>query len=168
MRGSMCLSNSVQIVAILCMSIICTPAMLAISGSCASDGPAGLANTTSSTNASNLSALDYPDKPLAVDDSNIDSLIKRYPRLVIDCWEPDCRPCELISPTIDQMASDFKGKVVFGKLNIWYNFGTRKKYNVFHYPMLLMFKDGVLVEKHQGNYPKEELKGVILEKLGPV
>jgi thioredoxin 1 len=161
------LTNSLQIQIILCIL-----AIMVLSGSGALGSPADTANITNSTNATNATnsstALDFPDKPLAVDDNNIDSLIKRYPLLVVDCWTPDCRPCQQISPTIDQMASDFKGKIVFGKLNIWYNFGTRKKYNVFHYPMLLMFKNGALVDKHLGNYPKEELESVIMNRLGPI
>jgi hypothetical protein len=42
--------------------------------------------------------------------------LKIYLPLVLDCWELGCWPCQKIETSIDQMASDFKGKIVFGKL----------------------------------------------------
>jgi thioredoxin 1 len=107
-----------------------------------------------------------PYAPLIINDSTIDSAIQRYSPFVLDCWEEGCVPCQLISPTVDEMAQDFKGKVIFGKLRTDQNHKTRFKYHIYHYPVLLIFKNGSLVYNHLGNYPKAELESMILEKLG--
>ncbi len=106
------------------------------------------------------------ESPLIINDSTIDSAVSHYPLFVLDCWKDGCKPCKQISPTIDEMAQDFKEKIVFGKLLIDQNYKTRVKYNIYHYPMLLIFKNGTLVYKHLGNYPKETLEGIILSRLG--
>ena len=108
---------------------------------------------------------EFPDAPITITDSTIDSSIKSYSLFVLDCWEEGCNPCQLISPTIDRMAQDFKDKIVFGKLLTDQNHKTRVKYHIYHYPMLLIFKNGSLVYKHLGNYPKDTLESIILSKL---
>lgn len=122
--------------------------------------------TDNKTSAADPASLEFIDSPLTVNDSTIDSAISRYSPLVLDCWEEGCEPCELISPTIDEMAQDFKGRVVFGRLNTGQNHKTRFKYHIYHYPMLLIFKNGSLLYKHLGNYPKATLEDMILQKIG--
>ncbi len=107
-----------------------------------------------------------PTTPVTITDNTLDSAIKNYSSFVLDCWKEGCEPCRLISPTIDEMAQDFKGKVVFGKLLTDQNHKTRVKYHIYHYPMLLIFKNGSLAYKHLGNYPKDTLESIILSKLG--
>ncbi len=106
-----------------------------------------------------------PVTPVTITDSTLDSAVKSYSLFVLDCWKEGCEPCQLISPTVDEMAQDFKDKVVFGKLLTDQNHKTRVKYHIYHYPMLLIFKNGSLVYKHLGNYPKATLESVILSKL---
>lgn len=109
---------------------------------------------------------EYPFAPVTVNDSTLESAVNSYSLFVLDCWKEGCKPCEQISPKIDEMAQDFKEKIVFGRLLTDQNRKTRIKYHVYHYPMLLIFKNGTLVYKHLGNYPKETLEGIILNKLG--
>ena len=49
--------------------------------------------------------VDFPEIPIEVDDKNLDSMLKLYSLFVVDCWEIGCRPCELIEPTINEMAN---------------------------------------------------------------
>ena len=110
-------------------------------------------------------AVDFPEIPVEVDDKNLDSMLKLYSPFVVDCWEIGCRPCELIDPTINEMAKDLKGRIAFGKLCIDQNAVTKNKYDVSRTPTLLIFRNGTLVFKNVGNYPKQKLEEIILTVL---
>ena len=92
-------------------------------------------------------------------------MLKLYSPLVVDAWEIGCRPCELIDPTINEMAKDLRGRVAFGKLCIDQNPLTKNKYDISRTPTLLIFKNSTLVFKNVGNYPKEKLEEIILTVL---
>ena len=123
--------------------------------------------STSNTSTNNVHELDteVPYVPIEVNDKNIDSMIKRYSPFVVDFWEIGCRPCKSIDPTINEMALDFKGQIAFGKLCIDKNAASKKKYGISNTPTLLIFKDGTLVYRHVGNYPKQKLEEIILSAL---
>jgi len=110
-------------------------------------------------------ALVFPEAPVAMDDGSLDEALKIYSPFVLDCWEIGCRPCQLIDAKINQMAADFKGRIVFGKLCTNYNPIAAGKYGVSRTPTLLVFKNGSLVYKHVGNYPIEDLEHMILTVL---
>src|SRR5512137_389224 len=63
-------------------------------------------------------ALVFPESPVVVNDGDLDEALKIYSPFVLDCWEIGCRPCQLIEPKINQMAKDFRDRIVFGKLCI--------------------------------------------------
>jgi thioredoxin 1 len=107
----------------------------------------------------------FPEAPVTVDDGSLDGALKIYTPFVLDCWEIGCRPCQLIEPKINQMAEDFKGRIVFGKLCIDKNPITMSKFGISRTPTLLIFENGTLVYKQVGNYPKEELEHMILTVL---
>lgn len=107
----------------------------------------------------------FPESSVVVDDESLDEALKIYSPFVLDCWETGCRPCDLIDPKINQMAEDFKGRIIFGKLCIDYNPITTSKYGVSRTPTLLVFNNGSLVYKHVGNYPQEDLEHIILTVL---
>lgn len=139
--------------------IICILIILAIPGN-SSGNPEKPTDLTSSD-----STQEFPDVPLIINDSNLDSALRHYPNFVLDCWKHDCSPCLLTGWSIDKMASDLHGRVIFGKLCISENPVTTKKYDVSRGPTLLIFNRGTLTYKHVGNYPKATLEGMILSKL---
>ena len=108
---------------------------------------------------------EFPDAPIEVNDKNFDSMLRLYSPFVVDFWEIGCRPCKSIDPTINEMALDFKGQIVFGKLCTDRNSNSKKKYGISNTPTLLIFKDGSLVYRHVGNYPKQKLEEIILTAL---
>ncbi len=99
-----------------------------------------------------------PNTPLQVTDADIETHIKKYETIVIDCWAPWCGPCRMVSPVIDELAKDMQGKIVFGKLNVDENQQTSMKYNIMSIPTLLVFKNGEMVDRIVGALPKDALK----------
>ncbi len=104
-----------------------------------------------------------PDVPLKVTDADIETNIKKYPLMVIDCWAPWCAPCRMIGPIIEELAKEMQGKIVFGKLNVDENRATSAKYGIMSIPALLIFKNGNLVDNIIGAMPKE----MLLVRLAP-
>lgn len=104
-----------------------------------------------------------PNEPVKITDADIDDAIKKYETIVVDCWAPWCGPCRMVGPVIDELAKEMHGKLVFGKLNVDENPQTSMKHQIMSIPTLLVFKNGNLVERLVGAYPKEELK----KKLEP-
>ena len=100
-----------------------------------------------------------PDAPLKVTDADIETNIKKYPLMVVDCWAPWCGPCRMIGPIIEELAKEMQGKIVFGKLNVDENRETSMKYGIMSIPALLVFKNGNLVDNIIGAMPKEMLLG---------
>ena len=96
--------------------------------------------------------------PINVKDADFDEIIKKYNIVVVDCWAPWCSPCLMITPVIKELANEMQGKIVFGKLNVDENPVTSLKYKIMSIPTLLVFKNGNLVDRIIGAYPKEELK----------
>ena len=109
---------------------------------------------------------EWPGEPVEVSDADFEAFVKKYPKVVIDCWAPWCGPCRMLSPTIDAMAKDMKGRIVFGKLNTDDNFFTSGKYRISGIPTLLIFKDGQLVDRMVGAAPRNMVEAQLRKSLG--
>jgi thioredoxin 1 len=72
----------------------------------------------------------------------------------------------MLSPTIDSLAKDHRGKVVYGKLNTDENFATAGKYKIMSIPTLLFFKNGKLVDKMIGAAPRAIVEQNVNKSLG--
>ena len=101
------------------------------------------------------------DKPIIVSDRNFDQTIKTYPLIVVDCWAAWCAPCRAIAPIVEQLAKDYKGKVVFGKLNVDENPETQNRFGIMAIPTLLVMKDAKEVDRIVGALPKNQLEAKI-------
>jgi thioredoxin 1 len=101
------------------------------------------------------------DKPIVVSDRNFDQTVKNYPLVVIDCWAAWCAPCRAIAPVVEELAKEYTGKVVFGKLNVDENPETAQKFGVMAIPTLLVMKNGTEVGRIVGVLPKSQLEAKI-------
>ncbi len=108
---------------------------------------------------------EFPGVPLDVSDSDFETVIKRFPLVIVDCWAPRCGPCKMIAPFIDEFAGKYKEQIVFGKLNTDGHNATAMKFGVMSIPTLLVFKDGELVDQITGAMPKPMLDGQISKFL---
>ena len=101
------------------------------------------------------------DKPIVVSDRNFDQTTKSYPLLVVDCWAAWCAPCRAIAPIVDELAKEYSGKVVFGKLNVDENPETTQRFGVMAIPTLLVMKDGQEVDRVVGVIPKNRIEAKV-------
>lgn len=96
--------------------------------------------------------------PININDADFDVTIKKYNLVVIDFWAAWCGPCRIMTPVINELAKEMQAKIVFCKINVDENPVTSLKYKIMSIPTLLVFKNGSLVDRIIGAYPKEELK----------
>ncbi|MCL2182521.1 MAG: thioredoxin [Chitinispirillia bacterium] len=80
---------------------------------------------------------------------------------VVDFWAEWCGPCKMLGPIFDDLASEYEGRVVMGKVNVDSNPGTAAKYRVTNLPTLLFFKGGNIVDQQVGLLAKGPLKAKI-------
>lgn len=78
-------------------------------------------------------------------------------------WAVWCGPCRMTGPIIEELATEQKGEVVYGKLDVDSYPEVANDYSIRSIPTMLFFKDGELVEKHVGTISKKQLKKLIEE-----
>ena len=103
--------------------------------------------------------------PITVSDADFDNVVQQYPLILIDCWAAWCGPCRMITPIIDELAKDYAGKVVFGKLNVDENRKVAMQYGIMSIPTLLVFKNGKLADQIIGAMPRQTLEPKITRHL---
>lgn len=85
--------------------------------------------------------------------------------VLVDFWAEWCAPCRRLSPTVDQLAEDYTGRLTVAKVNIDENPMTPSKFMVRGIPTLLLFKDGDLKETVVGLSSKDDLSKLIDKHL---
>ena len=95
------------------------------------------------------------NKPVEVTDKTFDETIRNNQLVVVDCWAPWCGPCQMVAPIIEELARQYAGKVLFGKLNVDENPYMAMRYGIMGIPTLLFFKNGELIDRIVGAIPKQ-------------
>ncbi len=99
--------------------------------------------------------------PILITDNDFDELVHRHRLMIVDCWAAWCGPCREVAPIIDQLAAQYAGKVVFGKLNVDENPVTAGRFRIMAIPTLLVFRDGLEADRIVGVLPKDQLESRI-------
>ena len=103
-------------------------------------------------------------KDVTVDSFEQEVLNSTEPVLV-DFWAPWCAPCRHIAPIVEELATEYEGKVGFAKVNTDENGAIAAKYGIFSIPTLIVFKGGQPVKQLVGLRPKRDLKASLDEAL---
>ena len=105
------------------------------------------------------------NKPIEVSDATFKDVIQNNPIVVVDCWAPWCAPCHMVAPVIEEMARDYAGRIVFGKLNVDENREVATQYQIMSIPTLLVLKNGKLADRIVGAMPRQMLEPKITRYL---
>jgi thioredoxin 1 len=105
------------------------------------------------------------DHPVTISDGNFVEMVKKHPMVVVDCWAAWCGPCRMVAPIIDDLAKEYAGKIVFGKLNVDENPRIATEFAIMAIPTIFIFKNGEPVDVVQGAMPKPYFEAKLKEWL---
>ncbi|SHO64704.1 thioredoxin [Algoriphagus zhangzhouensis] len=96
-------------------------------------------------------------KAIEITDANFEEVIKSDQPILVDFWAEWCGPCKMIGPVVEELAGDYEGKAVIGKVDVDSNPGVAQAFGIRSIPTLLFFKGGQIVDKQVGAVPKAVL-----------
>ncbi|MCL6257744.1 thioredoxin [Aquiflexum sp. TKW24L] len=100
-------------------------------------------------------------KAIEITDVNFQEIINSEHPVLVDFWAEWCGPCKMIGPIVEELAGDYAGKAVIGKVDVDSNPMVASQFGIRSIPTLLFFKDGKIVDKQVGAVPK----AVLAQKL---
>ncbi|SHJ12889.1 thioredoxin [Cruoricaptor ignavus] len=98
---------------------------------------------------------------LEITDNSFDEVLNSDKPVLVDFWAAWCAPCRMLAPIIEEVADDFEGRALVGKVDVDNNQEVSSRYGIRSIPTVLIFKNGEVVDKIVGVVPKEQ----ITEKL---
>ena len=100
-------------------------------------------------------------KPVELTDANFREVVGKHQVVVVDFWAPWCGPCRVVSPVLEELATEMAGKATFGKLNVDDNPLTSQQFRIQGTPTIMVFKDGEPVDGLVGAAPKQTIEARI-------
>ena len=85
-------------------------------------------------------------KYITLTEENFDSVLKDNAVVAVDFWATWCGPCKMLAPVIEELASDFDGKAVIGKVDVDENESLAMRFGIMSIPTVLIFKNGEMVD----------------------
>jgi thioredoxin 1 len=105
-------------------------------------------------------------KPIEVTDANFkQEVIGSTVPVLLDFWAEWCGPCKMIAPVVEQLATEYQGKLKVGKVDVDSNQQTAMQFGIRSIPTLLIFKNGKVVDQIVGAVPKAALAEKVSKHL---
>lgn len=102
---------------------------------------------------------------LQLDSSNFKTTVAGATPVLVDFWAPWCGPCKAIAPILEELATEFAGKLTIAKVNVDDNGELAAEFGVRAIPTLLLFKGGAVAEQFVGMMDKATLKAKLAGKI---
>lgn len=101
-------------------------------------------------------------KAVTITDANFkETVLDTDQGILIDFWAPWCGPCKVMGPIIDELAEEYEGKAVIGKVNVDENPKLSQVFRIRSIPSLVFIKDKKMIENIKGAIPKPNLKEMV-------
>ena len=103
---------------------------------------------------------------IELNDANFDELVLKSDKpVLVDFWAEWCGPCRMVGPSVEELAKEYEGKAVIGKVNVDTNPNISMQFGIRNIPALLYFKNGQVVDKQIGAVPKSILANKLEAQL---
>ncbi|MFA5479066.1 MAG: thioredoxin [Candidatus Muiribacteriota bacterium] len=96
-----------------------------------------------------------------INEQDFNDLISKKADMLVDFYADWCGPCKMIAPIIEELATEYEGKVEIVKVNVDSTPSLAQKFGVTGIPTILFFKNGELAKTHVGFADKDSLKKII-------
>lgn len=112
------------------------------------------------------SAGQASSSPITLTDANFQQVISGPGPVLVDFWAPWCGPCRMVAPSVEQLAKEYAGRAVVGKLNVDENPQTQARYRIMSIPTLYIFRNGQVVDQIVGAQPLAVLQQRLARQVG--
>lgn len=94
---------------------------------------------------------------LEITDATFEQVLNTDKLVIIDFWAEWCGPCRMVGPIVEELAKEYEGKAIIGKVDVDNNDEVTSKFGIRNIPTILFFKNGEVVDKQVGVAQKSAL-----------
>jgi thioredoxin 1 len=103
---------------------------------------------------------------IQITDANFDEVVLKSDKpVLVDFWAEWCGPCRMVGPLVEELANEYDGKAIIGKVDVDSNPNISMQFGIRNIPTILFFKGGKIVDKQVGAAPKNVLEAKLTAQM---